>query len=112
MRSPKRALVELNTSRFAGFDRQVQLLGMCGIQRACQPSRVISIGKYAFYGNTTLESVTFNQRLEKLSDRMFYNCSSLRHVEIPKNITEIGGYVFAGCTSLETIVIPEEVTKG
>ena len=47
------------------------------------PDSVTSIGKYAFYG-----------------------CSSLTSITIPDSVTSIGQYAFYGCTSLTSITIP------
>ena len=39
----------------------------------------------------------------------FYGCSSLKSITIPNNIITIGGAAFSGCSSLDTITIPMSV---
>ena len=39
----------------------------------------------------------------------FYGCSSLTSITIPKGVTEIGEWAFEGCSSLTSITIPESV---
>ena len=40
----------------------------------------------------------------------FYGCSSLTTIDIPSSVTAIGGSAFRNCTSLTTIAIPDGVT--
>jgi len=41
----------------------------------------------------------------------FYGCSSLKSVTIPESMASIGSYAFYGCSSLETVIIPESVAS-
>ncbi|MCD8041188.1 MAG: leucine-rich repeat protein [Clostridia bacterium] len=41
----------------------------------------------------------------------FYNCTSLESVTIGSGVTSIGAYAFYNCTSLESIAIPDSVTS-
>ena len=41
----------------------------------------------------------------------FWGCTSLTSVTIPDSVTEMGWGVFSECTSLESITIPDSVTK-
>ena len=73
------------------------------------PDGVTEIGALAFYGCTSLESVTIPASVTKISG--FSGCTSLKSVTIPDSVTEIGINTFDGCTSLASVTIPDSVTK-
>ena len=56
----------------------------------------------AFYGCTSLTSVTFaeNSQLESIGEYAFSYCTSLTSIYIPNSVTFIGNNAFSGCTSL------------
>ena len=70
---------------------------------------VTRIGSYAFYGCSSLNSVTFkeNSQLESIGERTFYNCSSLISITIPDSVTSIGDYAFYNCGALENVTFGE-----
>ena len=69
------------------------------------PDFVTSIGKFAFVGCISLESITFgeNSQLTSIGDYVFKDCPSLTSIEIPDSLTNIGHSSFIGCISLESI---------
>ncbi|MDE7227981.1 MAG: Ig-like domain-containing protein [Treponemataceae bacterium] len=75
------------------------------------PSGVTSIGSNAFYGCTSLASVTIPEGVTKIGDDAFGYCTSLESVEIPDGVTSIEGDAFYVCTSLTSVTIPASVTK-
>ena len=70
-----------------------------------------SIGDYAFYGCSGLNSVTIPNSVTTIGYHAFYNCSGLTSIEIPNSVTSIGGYAFQNCTGLTSIEIPNSVTS-
>ena len=101
------------------------------------PDSVTTIGKYAFYGCTNLETITipknakfdsygqtfdnctslknviFSSGIKKIPDYLFYkssNLNSLTSITIPDSVTTIGSGAFSGCTGLTSITISDSVT--
>lgn len=81
------------------------------------PAQVISIGFYAFAGDSNivmnLSKVTFEKgsQLTSIGSYAFQYCGSLTSIEIPASVTSIGFYAFYDCTSLTSIEIPASVTS-
>ncbi len=75
------------------------------------PNSVTSIGYYAFYNCTSLTSVTIPDSVTSIGYETFFNCTSLTSITIPDSVTSIGGSAFYGCTSLTSITIPDSVTS-
>lgn len=71
----------------------------------------ISIGDYAFYGCTSLTSVTIPNGVTSIGEFAFYNCYNLASVTIPNTITSIGKQAFRWCSSLTEMTIPSGVTN-
>ncbi len=72
---------------------------------------VKSIGDYAFYYCTSLESVTINDGITSIGEFAFYYCSVLTSVKIPDSVTSIGDSAFSYCFELTSVTIPESVTS-
>ena len=66
------------------------------------------IGKCAFRGLKTLETVILPPNLKNIGDSAFEDCSALTSITIPNSVKEIGKCAFWG-TSLTDIVIPDSV---
>ncbi len=72
---------------------------------------VICIGNLAFYGCTSLTSVTIPDGVTSINSGAFYNCTSLTSVTIGNNVKSIGYEAFRYCKSLTSVTIPDSVTS-
>lgn len=73
------------------------------------PAYVTEIDEGAFYGCTSLQSITFAEgsRLSKIGDTAFMGCTSLVGVNLPAAVETIGVGAFYGCSALEFAIINE-----
>ncbi|MSS18496.1 leucine-rich repeat protein [Sodaliphilus pleomorphus] len=74
------------------------------------PDSVTCIGDNAFYGCSSLQSVTILDSVTSIGYSAFSNCDSLQSVTIPDSVTSIGDSAFFGCSSLQSVTIPDSVT--
>ena len=72
---------------------------------------VTSIGTYAFYNCTSLQSITIPSSVTYIGDYAFYNCTILQSITIPSGVVSIKDYVFSYCISLTSVNIPDSVTN-
>eukprot|EP00551_Chaetoceros_affinis_P006574 CAMPEP_0203666354 /NCGR_PEP_ID=MMETSP0090-20130426/3400_1 /ASSEMBLY_ACC=CAM_ASM_001088 /TAXON_ID=426623 /ORGANISM="Chaetoceros affinis, Strain CCMP159" /LENGTH=731 /DNA_ID=CAMNT_0050530205 /DNA_START=203 /DNA_END=2398 /DNA_ORIENTATION=+ len=100
------------------------------------PETLTKIGKYAFFGCTSLSSVTIhpsstittiepstfgsctsltkitlpqNQNFKTISRAAFYKCAKLKSIHLPPSLKTIGPDAFYGCSSLVRLAIPSSV---
>ena len=64
---------------------------------------VTSIGEDAFYGCSSLTSVTIPASVDSIGNYAFSNCKGLTSVTIPASVDSIGVYAFSECTGLTSI---------
>ena len=73
--------------------------------------KITSIGWGAFYGCSSLTSVTIPSSVTSIGGAAFSNCSSLTSVTIPSSVTSIGESAFYKCSSLTSVTIPSSITS-
>ena len=95
----------------------VQQFRVIDAQFTCQsvviiPDTVTEIPQYAFFGCSSLTSVTIPSTVMSIGDYAFQGCSSLTSVTIPSSVTSIGYQVFQGCNKLSSLnVLSTSVTS-
>lgn len=75
------------------------------------PNSITSIGNAAFALCSSLTNITIPDSVTSISAHTFYHCNNLTSVTIGNSITSIGGYAFAHCSSLTKVTIPDSVTS-
>ena len=64
----------------------------------------------AFFGCSSLTSVTIPNSVTSIEYNAFENCSGLTSVIIPNSVRSIGFKAFSNCSSLTSVIIPNSVT--
>lgn len=70
---------------------------------------VQEIGKGAFFGCETLQSVIIPNSVQCIGERAFYLCASLQSVTIGNGVQSIGYAAFVDCDALQSVTIPKSV---
>ena len=73
------------------------------------PSSLQSIGDCAFSGCKSLTSLTLPSSLQSIGDRAFYGCNSLTSLTLPSSLQSIGDSAFWGCNSLTSLTLPSSL---
>ena len=82
-----------------------------GCKNTAIPNSVTSIGEFAFYGCSSLTSVTIPDGVTSIEDKAFGDCSGLTSITIPNSVTSIGEFAFYNCSGLTSVTIPNSVTS-
>ncbi|GEM_PF-1658300 len=70
---------------------------------------VTSIGRQAFFDNTSITQIYLPEGLIKLERYAFTNLVNLASINLPNSLEYISNYAFSGCSSLTEIDIPSGV---
>ena len=74
------------------------------------PKSLTTIGEYAFYNCSLLETIELPTSVTIISHDAFANCSNLRYISLPSNIKYIGEYTFSN-SGIREITLPQQVTE-
>ena len=85
--------------------------GCSSLQSVTIPDSITSIGNWAFSGCSSLQSVTIPDSVTSIGNWAFELCKSLQSVTIPDSVTSIGDSAFWGCSSLQSVTIPDSITS-
>lgn len=76
-------------------------------------ANVVAIDDYAFFGDTVITSVSFENatHLNYIGIDAFYGCTGIKALNIPANIGTVKFGSFQNCTGLENAVIEDGLTS-
>lgn len=80
--------------------------GCKSLQSVSIPEGVTAIGWGAFADCTALTSVVLPDGLETIGPLAFYQCAGLTGVTFPKSLEKIDSLAFFGCTGLRELTLP------
>ncbi len=70
---------------------------------------IVSIGKYAFYNNQTISSVTLSEGIIEIGEFAFSNSKRLNEITLPSSLKSIRSGAFSDCLVLKTINAPGDI---
>lgn len=103
------------------FNKEKTKLIACLFQQSSYsiPKSVIEIGKEAFLGCDSIESIIIPSSVKRIGSNAFRSCRSLTKVAMSKSVEEIGVGIFDNCAKLTSVqispniqVIPEKCFYG
>ena len=71
---------------------------------------VTSIGKFAFWYDREVTSVSIPNSIVSIGEGAFNNCTGLTSISIPNSVSSMDERVFQGCSGLTTINIPNTIS--
>ena len=74
-----------------------------GCKNTIIPNSVTNIGNHAFYGCSSLTSITIPNSVTSIGESAFFGCTGLTSITIPNSVTNFGWAPFSNCTSLPVI---------
>lgn len=73
--------------------------------------KVTSIGKNAFYKNTSITQLSVGNNVKSIENYAFYGCKNLKDVKIGKSLEIVGNSAFRKCTKLDSITLPKKLDE-
>ena len=84
--------------------------GHIEIPKKYKDEPVVGIAKNAFYGISSVRSVSIPDSVKSIGDFAFC-ITALTEVVIPDSVTNIGEYAFYGCSQMSSIRLPEGIEE-
>ena len=72
---------------------------------------VTSIGDWAFYGCSSITSITLPNSLTSVGSSAFSGCTGITSITLPNSLTSIGSSAFSGCTGITSITLPSSLSS-
>ena len=88
-------------------ERYVKISVNKTLKNVALSDNTLSIGAYAFAGNSNLESITFSENKLKIGQFAFMGCSSLKNVSVNAAVIPTG--TFYACRQLESVTLGPDV---
>ena len=77
-----------------------------GCQKTIIPNAITTIKSYAFFGHSTLTSISIPNTITTIGQNAFYKCG-LSSITIPNSVNTISDFAFYCCDNLSSIVLGE-----
>ena len=68
------------------------------------PSRITSVGEYAFANCTNLSQIYLPDKISSIGSEAFSNCESISIIELPNELRSIGSRAFERCSNLSLVI--------
>lgn len=81
------------------------------IRKIHLPEGITSIGEYAFYGCSAVDTIVVPDSVTTIAVGAFMACSGLQYCQLGNHVTQIGSDAFYGCSSIVSMDIPASVTS-
>lgn len=93
--------------------RIITRYGITGSNTLEVPASVEQIATMAFLGNSSLQTITFEQgsKLIEIDSYAFMNCTNLETVQLPEGLQKLNLDAFKKCDALKSLAIPATVSE-
>ncbi len=97
--------IEAKITKYKGSDKRVFVPALI------DDYDIVEVSAKAFYGNSTIESVTIPASVRTIKNEAFRNCSALQTVLLNEGLEVIGNSAFRNCDSLVSFTFPISVVE-
>ena len=85
--------------------------GCTSLESVTLPEGLNWIEMNAFYGCSSLEEIVLPQTVVTIDQSAFEGCRSLKSAELPASLSQLGDYAFRNCNSLTDITVPSSISR-